>query len=198
MGHVPTALFDSASYTYQSSLPCYQTHHEYSQSSSKKSVRILIVPLEIADLVLGRKRSLSKVGASAQPSVPFSKCSCRRRTSHSNGTQARKGLACKAILCPVFHPRHLTDLEDEERQRIKGSHHSVAGSFQFVSTCPLFYARKLTIISDANDGSDLLVEVYRKHRAGKDTLVGSLADTIGGVLGKLTDGGTQISMILHI
>ena len=67
-----------------------------------------------------------------------------------------------------------------------------------MSTCPLSHARKLSIISDANDSSDLLVEVYRKHRAIKDTLVGTLADTIAGVLGKLTDGGTHISMILCV
>ena len=133
--HASTALLPSASYTHQLSLPCYQTRHEYSQSSSDQPVCTFKVPLEIADLVLERKRSLSKVGASAQLSVPLVKYSCRHRTSHSNGTQAQ-GLTCKAILRPVFHPRHLTDMEDEERQRVKGSYHSVAGGFQVVSTCP--------------------------------------------------------------
>ncbi|KAI9573464.1 hypothetical protein HD554DRAFT_2035274 [Boletus coccyginus] len=51
----------------------------------------------------------------------------------------------------------------------------------------VFYL-KLNIISDGNDRSVLLVKVYQKHRVGKDKLVGSLTDTVGGILGKLKDG----------
>jgi hypothetical protein len=55
------------------------------------------------------------------------------------------------------------------------------------------YARGLNvnIVSDVDDRSPLLVNVYQKHHFKKDALVGRLTDTIGGVLGKLTDGGTQ-------
>ena len=60
---------------------------------------------------------------------------------------------------------------------------------------PLFYTRELSFVSDADDRSVLLVNVYQKHRVKKDALVGRLIDTIGGVLGKLKDGGTMISCI---
>jgi hypothetical protein len=61
-----------------------------------------------------------------------------------------------------------------------------------VGTRSFPYAGELNIASDADDHSDVLVNVYRKHLFEKDTLVGRLADTIGGVLGKLKDGGTKI------
>ena len=56
------------------------------------------------------------------------------------------------------------------------------------------YARELNIdiVSDADDRSVLLVNVYQKHHFKKDALVGRLTDTIGVVLGKLKDGGTRI------
>ncbi|KAI9569410.1 hypothetical protein HD554DRAFT_2328018, partial [Boletus coccyginus] len=41
---------------------------------------------------------------------------------------------------------------------------------------------------DGDDGSVLIVKVYQKHRVGKDKLVGSLTDTVGGILAKLDDG----------
>ncbi|KAI9568858.1 hypothetical protein HD554DRAFT_682431 [Boletus coccyginus] len=44
---------------------------------------------------------------------------------------------------------------------------------------------------DGDDLSVFLVNVYQKHRIGKDKLVGSLTDTIGGVLGKLRNGVLQ-------
>ena len=67
-----------------------------------------------------------------------------------------------------------------------------------VSICasrPLCDARELNFISDADDRSVLLVNVYQKRRVRKDALVGRLTDTIGGVLGKLKDGGTKIFCI---
>ena len=60
---------------------------------------------------------------------------------------------------------------------------------------PLFYARELNFVSDADDRSVLLVNVYQEHRFKKDVLVGRLTDTIGGVLDKLKDGGTKILCI---
>ncbi|KAG6382047.1 hypothetical protein JVT61DRAFT_683 [Boletus reticuloceps] len=45
---------------------------------------------------------------------------------------------------------------------------------------------------DGDNRSVILVKVYQKHRIGKDKLVGSLTDTIGGALGKLKDGGTKV------
>jgi len=58
----------------------------------------------------------------------------------------------------------------------------------------MLHARGLNIniVSDGNDRSILLVKVYQKHRVGKDELVGSLTDTIGGILGKLKDSGTRV------
>ena len=57
------------------------------------------------------------------------------------------------------------------------------------------YAGELNIVSDANDHSTLLVNVYRKRSFKRNALVGRLTDTIGGVLGKLKDGGTKILCI---
>lgn len=54
----------------------------------------------------------------------------------------------------------------------------------------LLYARKLNTVSDADDRSILPVHIYLEYRIGKDALVGSLTDTIAGVLGKCKDGGT--------
>ena len=55
---------------------------------------------------------------------------------------------------------------------------------------PFLDARKLNIISDGDDRSVLVIKIYQKHRIGDDKVVGSLSDTIGGVLGRLKDGGT--------
>ena len=57
------------------------------------------------------------------------------------------------------------------------------------------YARGLNIVSDADDRSVVLVNVYQRRRVKKDVLVGWFADTIGGVLGKLKNGGTTILCI---
>jgi len=61
-----------------------------------------------------------------------------------------------------------------------------------VGACSFLYSRELIIVSDGDDLSVFLVNVYQKHRIGKDKLVGSLTDTIGGVLVKLKNGGTKI------
>ena len=57
------------------------------------------------------------------------------------------------------------------------------------------YAKELNIVSDADDHSVLIVNVYQKRRVKKDALVGRLADTIGGVLGKSKNGGMKILCI---
>ncbi|KAI9566408.1 hypothetical protein HD554DRAFT_1193734 [Boletus coccyginus] len=41
---------------------------------------------------------------------------------------------------------------------------------------------------DGDDGSVLLVNVYQKFRIGEDKLIGSLTDTVAGLLRKLKDG----------
>ncbi|KAF8132077.1 hypothetical protein EV363DRAFT_1583662 [Boletus edulis] len=47
---------------------------------------------------------------------------------------------------------------------------------------------------DGDDRSVILVKVYQKHRIGKDKMVGSLIDTIGGALGKLKDGVLECTL----
>ena len=59
-----------------------------------------------------------------------------------------------------------------------------------MSTRPLVGDKKPNVVSDGDDRSVLLVQVHRKHRFGKNELVGSFSDTIGGILGRLKDGGT--------
>ena len=61
-----------------------------------------------------------------------------------------------------------------------------------MGTYSLLVPKGLTLVSDLDDHSDFVVKVYRKHRFGKDTPVASLTDTIGGVLGKLKNGGTKL------
>ncbi|KAG9312565.1 WD40-repeat-containing domain protein [Chiua virens] len=60
----------------------------------------------------------------------------------------------------------------------------------FCGYIPLIYARDLNSISDGDDDSDLIVNVYRKYRMpGKqDQLTGSLTSTIGGIVAKLNNG----------
>jgi hypothetical protein len=59
-----------------------------------------------------------------------------------------------------------------------------------VSTRPLVGNKDPSFVSDGDDRSVLLVQVHRKQRFGKKELVGSFSDTIGGILGRLKDGGT--------
>ena len=60
-----------------------------------------------------------------------------------------------------------------------------------MSICPLVDDREPNVVSDGDDRSVLLVQVHQKHRFGKNELVASFCDTIGGVLGRLKDGGTM-------
>lgn len=50
---------------------------------------------------------------------------------------------------------------------------------------------ELKPFSDGNDGSVLLAKVYQKPQIGQNKLVGLLADTIGGILGRLKNGGAE-------
>ncbi|KAH0834198.1 hypothetical protein J3R83DRAFT_11510 [Lanmaoa asiatica] len=50
---------------------------------------------------------------------------------------------------------------------------------------------------DGNDLSILLAKVYQKRRMRPDKLVGSLNDTIGGVLGRLKNGGTKTLCMIY-
>ena len=59
-----------------------------------------------------------------------------------------------------------------------------------MSIRPLVGDRKPNVVSDGDDRSVLLVQVHRKHHFGKNELVASFSDTIGGILGRLKDGGT--------
>ena len=47
------------------------------------------------------------------------------------------------------------------------------------------------------DSFPFVVEVYQKLYAGKDEVVGTLTDTVGGVLGRLKDGGTKLKCLLE-
>ena len=61
----------------------------------------------------------------------------------------------------------------------------------FVGTFPLFDTSNLSIVSDGDDHSVLVVKVYQRHRIGKDKLIAALTHTIGEVLHKLKNGGTR-------
>lgn len=60
--------------------------------------------------------------------------------------------------------------------------------FTYPRSCP----RSLNIVSDVDDGPELVVQVYHKHRIGKDYEVGKIADTIHGILENLKDGGMTL------
>ena len=47
------------------------------------------------------------------------------------------------------------------------------------------------------DPSPFVVKVYQKHHVGEDEVVATLTDTIGGVLGRLKDGGTKSKCLLE-
>ena len=64
-----------------------------------------------------------------------------------------------------------------------------------MGACSLLPPKGLIFVSDLDDHSDFVVKVYWKHRFGKDKLVASLTDTIGGVLGKLKNGGTKLKFL---
>ena len=113
--------------------------------------------------------------------------SFRNRTSRSSTAQTTRG---EEILHQIFPTRH--PAVDEECKGSKESYFLGRGSILFVGTCLLLYARQLDVVSDGHDRSIFVVQVYRKHRVGKDKLVASLSGTIGDVLQKLKDGGTKI------
>ena len=47
------------------------------------------------------------------------------------------------------------------------------------------------------DPSPFVVKVYQNHYVGQDMVVGTLTDTIGGVLGRLKDGGMKLKCLLE-
>ena len=61
----------------------------------------------------------------------------------------------------------------------------------FVCTWPLFYVGKLDAISDGDDHSILIVNVYQKHTWGKAELIVMLTHTVSGVMQKFKDGGKR-------
>ena len=65
-----------------------------------------------------------------------------------------------------------------------------------MGTWLLLYPREFNVSSDGDDRSILLVKVYQEHHTRKNKLVGILTDTIGGVLGRLKDGGTETFVMI--
>ena len=64
----------------------------------------------------------------------------------------------------------------------------------------LIYNIKLTLVSDGDDRTAFLATVYKKYDIRvpfkeNEIIVGSLTDTIGGILAKSNDGGTRILCI---
>jgi hypothetical protein len=108
----------------------------------------------------------------------------RYRTARDHTTQDLP----EAVSSRVYHRRYITS--DEEDKGEEEWHHLDRHSVSVGEYSP-FYTRKLNSLSDGDDHSELVVKVFRKHRIGKNKLVGSLSDTIGTVLGKCTaDNGT--------
>ena len=63
------------------------------------------------------------------------------------------------------------------------------------------YTIKLTLVSDGDDRTAFLVTVYKKKDISftqPEVVVGSLTDTIGGILTKSQNGGTKILCIRHV
>ena len=58
----------------------------------------------------------------------------------------------------------------------------------------LFYTIELILVSDGEDSTAFLATVYKKNHIPykQDEVVGSLTDTIGGILAKAKNGGTRI------
>jgi hypothetical protein len=66
-----------------------------------------------------------------------------------------------------------------------------------VGTYALLYTIELTLVSDGDDRTTFLATVYKKYDINipfkqNEVVVGSLTDTIGGVLGKCRNGGTEM------
>jgi len=60
-----------------------------------------------------------------------------------------------------------------------------------VGKCAFLDASNLNLFSDGDDGSVLLAEVYQEPFIGQGELVGMLAESIAGILGRLNNGGTK-------
>ena len=60
-----------------------------------------------------------------------------------------------------------------------------------MGTNPLLSTRELKHFSDVADIFPFVIKVYRKHTVRKNEVVATLSDTIGGVIGRLKDGGTK-------
>ena len=69
-----------------------------------------------------------------------------------------------------------------------------------MGTHALLYTTEVTLVSDGDDRASFLVSVYKKsHIPFKhDEVVGSLTDTIGGILEKCKDGGTKMLCIGNV
>jgi hypothetical protein len=84
---------------------------------------------------------------------------------------------------------------DEEVEREEGERDEsceLLGQYiVFVGPCPSLYAVGLNLFSDGDESSAVLVNIYRRHRLRKRRLVGCLKDTVGGLVGRLKDGGVQ-------
>ena len=66
-----------------------------------------------------------------------------------------------------------------------------------MGTNALIYNIELTLVSDGDDRTAFLATVYKKNDIQvpfkeNEVVVGSLRDTIGGILAKSNDGGTKI------
>jgi hypothetical protein len=66
-----------------------------------------------------------------------------------------------------------------------------------VGTYTLLYTIELTLVSDGDDRTAFLATVYKKYDINipfkqNEVVVGSLTDTIGGVLAKCRNGGTKM------
>ena len=63
-----------------------------------------------------------------------------------------------------------------------------------MGTYESLYTIELTLGSDGDDGTAFLATVYRESRIPfkPNKVLGSLADTIGGILTKSNNGGTKI------
>ena len=69
-----------------------------------------------------------------------------------------------------------------------------------MGTYGLFYTIELTLDSDGDDCTLFLATVYKKYDVPvpfkpNDVVVGTLTDTIGGILAKSNNGGTKILCI---
>ena len=62
-----------------------------------------------------------------------------------------------------------------------------------MGTRELPYTIELTLVSDGDDRTDFLATIYEKNHIPfkQDDVVGSLKDTIGGILEKSNNGGTK-------